>query len=780
MTGQPTQGEERQESAPRQVRTAAGERAERGRERRSRHEAREREGEGGERVEAAVDQRCACRPTVPGDEQPPQGERREHHERGRAEHASEPGASSIDRQAAPREQEDGEGREREPDRRPPTSGAGIDTAREREAPPEGAPDQGGEHHAGGVDPEHLVPAGAAGEQQPGAGPEGRRDREGRGDEPDGPGDGGESRTEPRPLPQVLAVLDEGAEGRDTRAGHGRSLDECTGGTEVVRDPGEAGGDGAELRRRDVVGGREDPALAGAVDRGEQIVADGDEERPDGVAPARGDRGEGARGQTGIGEPQRVVVLDRLPQPDHEEIRGALADHECVPDRERRGGRSDHLERRPGSSRLGERPGGDPHAVLAACRHQHDVGHVLAIGREGVGHPDRDDVEVRAAGEGGDRPVGAVPLVGRVVGGPGRDRDPGDVRGEIREKAGGAVVRRTPRQGERQERGEHRRREQEGEQDEADADRARTARDERRDSHGVPQSRRRDRSRLAQATVGATPQVGGTCRDEEVEMVYLHGHAESVLRSHGWRTAENSAAYLLPELRPGLDVLDVGCGPGTITADLAGHVAPGRVIGIDTAREVLLKAAELAAGRGVDNVLYEVADVMALPYGRASFDVVHAHQVLQHLADPVGALREMRRVLRPGGVLAVRDADYGAMRWYPEVAGLEEWRSLYCAVARADGGAPDAGRRLLAWVREAGFEDVTATATTWCFADEAQREWWSATWADRITRSRVAERAMAHGLTGPDELEAMAAAWREWGAHKDGVFYVLHGEVLART
>lgn len=260
--------------------------------------------------------------------------------------------------------------------------------------------------------------------------------------------------------------------------------------------------------------------------------------------------------------------------------------------------------------------------------------------------------------------------------------------------------------------------------------------------------------------------------------YVHGHSESVLRQHSWRSAENSAAYLLDDLGPGLDLLDVGCGPGTITIGLAERVAPGRVVGVDTSREVLLKASELAAARGVDNVLFEEGDVRALPYADNSFDVVHAHQVLQHLSDPVGALAEMRRVLRPGGLLAVRDADYGAMTWFPGSEGLEAWRTLYQAVARGAGGEPDAGRRLVSWVREAGFSDVEASADTWCYTQE-EAAWWSGVWADRVVHSAFARNAIAQEAATETELAELAREWTAWGEQQDAWFVVLHSEVRAR-
>ena len=262
--------------------------------------------------------------------------------------------------------------------------------------------------------------------------------------------------------------------------------------------------------------------------------------------------------------------------------------------------------------------------------------------------------------------------------------------------------------------------------------------------------------------------------------YTHGHSAAVLSAHSRRGAADSAAYLLAHLRAGMDLLDVGCGPASITADLAERVAPGRVVGLDAAAGALEAARATLRERGLsEQVELTCGDIMALPFEDASFDVVHAHQVLQHLADPVGALAEMRRVTRPGGIVAVRDAVYSAMTWFPEPAGMEQWRSVYMATTRANGGEPDAGSRLLSWAREAGFTDVTASASTWCYATPADRAWQSQTWAQRCLTS-FGPQAVELGLADRADLETMAQAWRQWGDSEDAWFVVVHGEVLARV
>ncbi|MCV7031864.1 methyltransferase domain-containing protein [Mycobacterium sherrisii] len=262
--------------------------------------------------------------------------------------------------------------------------------------------------------------------------------------------------------------------------------------------------------------------------------------------------------------------------------------------------------------------------------------------------------------------------------------------------------------------------------------------------------------------------------------YTHGHHESVLRSHQRRTAEDSAGYLLPWLRPGLAVLDVGCGPGTITADIAALVMPGSVTAIDQSADVLDDARAEARRRNLSNVSFAVADVDRLDVPDDAFDVVHAHQVLQHVTDPVQALREMRRVCKPGGIVAARDADYSGFVWYPMLSDLDAWRDIYQRAARANGGEPDAGRRLLSWALAAGFDDVTPSGTLWCYATPESRQWWGGMWADRILHSSIADDAVRLGLATTARLEEISAAWRRWAAAPDGWYGIPHGEIICRA
>ncbi|KAH7921973.1 UbiE family methyltransferase [Leucogyrophana mollusca] len=264
-------------------------------------------------------------------------------------------------------------------------------------------------------------------------------------------------------------------------------------------------------------------------------------------------------------------------------------------------------------------------------------------------------------------------------------------------------------------------------------------------------------------------------------IYTHGHHESVLRSHSWRTAVNSAAYLLPYLKPNMRILDIGCGPGTITIDFARLVPEGHVVGLEYAPDVLPQARATAAEQGVTNIEFQTGDICNLvDIKDGTFDVVHCHQVLQHISDPVKALSEMRRVAKAGGIVAARESD--VFTWFPDLEGMQEWHELYHEVARKNGGQPQAGRRLVSWAREAGFNrsQITATASTWCYSSPEERTWWTGMWADRTVRSSFASSAIGHKLATQEKLERIAQVWRTWSEQDDAWFTLLHGEIVCRV
>ena len=258
--------------------------------------------------------------------------------------------------------------------------------------------------------------------------------------------------------------------------------------------------------------------------------------------------------------------------------------------------------------------------------------------------------------------------------------------------------------------------------------------------------------------------------------YVHGHESAVLNAHATRTVDNSCAYMTGRIAPGSSILDVGCGPGTITAGLAALTDPGRVTGIDPSADAIDRARSLAQAAGATNLAFDVAALGNLDPEAERFDVVHAHQVLQHLADPVAAFKAMLALCAPGGFVAVRDADYGGMLWAPEVPGLELWREAYTVTARAAGGEPNAGRMMKGWALAAGVESPEVTASVWTYSTPEEVAWWSSSQASRVRHSTFTERLRDVGYSSC-EVEDMASAWEEWGRSPDAWFMVPHGELI---
>jgi ubiquinone/menaquinone biosynthesis C-methylase UbiE len=258
----------------------------------------------------------------------------------------------------------------------------------------------------------------------------------------------------------------------------------------------------------------------------------------------------------------------------------------------------------------------------------------------------------------------------------------------------------------------------------------------------------------------------------VRETYTHGYGRAARQHMVARTVETNASFVLPHLRPGLDVLDCGCGPGSITVDLAERVAPGRVVGIDLANRQVAAARALAAERGIINVRFELGNLYALPFPDASFDLAFAHTVLEHLGDPLRALREMRRVLRPGGLVAIRDTDRATCVVEPALPRFQRGFALTGRAMEHNGGSPYYARRQRTLLLEAGFERTEGFAFVECYGDPDGTRYWGNALADHLASPALADLIIGQGWLDRKEIDATIAAQREWGERSDAYFAVM--------
>lgn len=227
------------------------------------------------------------------------------------------------------------------------------------------------------------------------------------------------------------------------------------------------------------------------------------------------------------------------------------------------------------------------------------------------------------------------------------------------------------------------------------------------------------------------------------------------------------------------ILDVGCGPGTISAELSLITTDGGVTGIDLSEDVLRIAREAHPKESHPRLEFAIGDVYRLAFPDNSYDVVYAHQVMQHLSRPIDAIREMRRVLKPNGILALRDADYGTFAWSPDIPEFDRWMTIYQEVTARNGAAANGGRYLKGWVHAAGFNSIEVTGSVWSFSSPQDRQWWGRSWAKRVLESDFARQALDYGLADRTTLQDISQAFLRWSEDETAVFFLPNFEVIAR-
>jgi SAM-dependent methyltransferase len=227
-------------------------------------------------------------------------------------------------------------------------------------------------------------------------------------------------------------------------------------------------------------------------------------------------------------------------------------------------------------------------------------------------------------------------------------------------------------------------------------------------------------------------------------------SQAQLKAHDVLSAERDCQYMLPtliqlaEAKPDLKLLDVGCGPGSITNSLSFYLPEGHVTGIDYSEAMLEKARQQAQERGIENVTYQQANVYTLPFPDETFDVLHTHQAVAHFKEHITALKEMLRVTKKGGLLCMRECDLYSARFYPASPMVEESWQKFIESHEKQGLHCNGGLRLKSWTKEAGApeENISLTFGSWSFGNVEERRGYNGA---RLWQPPLSEKAVELGV-----------------------------------
>ena len=261
--------------------------------------------------------------------------------------------------------------------------------------------------------------------------------------------------------------------------------------------------------------------------------------------------------------------------------------------------------------------------------------------------------------------------------------------------------------------------------------------------------------------------------------YAMGYSEEFLSLLARRNAETVAFHLLPHLRPGMKMLDFGCGPGTISVGLAKAVAPGELHGVDIEASQITMAQAAARAGGHDNAHFQVSDATNLPFADNTFDVAHCHAVLMHVPKLPQALAEVKRVLKPGGILSARESVIASYFFEPDPQGrLTQATDTFAKLLTASGGHPNMGKALKSVLLDAGFRDVRATASFEPFGEEEDRIFLQGFIRNWFFSPKMKDPAVKYGLATENDFAAWGEALDTWRAHPGGFAAFSWGEAIA--
>jgi len=188
--------------------------------------------------------------------------------------------------------------------------------------------------------------------------------------------------------------------------------------------------------------------------------------------------------------------------------------------------------------------------------------------------------------------------------------------------------------------------------------------------------------------------------------YVHGYSQR--EEQRLRDQADTLAQLLHSdtvYPAGSSILEAGCGVGAQTVFLAANNPEAMITSIDISEDSLVKAKETVGKTGITNVVFQKADIFDMPFEAESFDHIFLCFVLEHLENPLAALKNLTKYLRKGGSLTVIEGDHGSFYCHPQTK--EASRAVQCLVdiQAMTGGNALIGRQLYPLLKHAGMQDV---------------------------------------------------------------------------
>ncbi len=261
--------------------------------------------------------------------------------------------------------------------------------------------------------------------------------------------------------------------------------------------------------------------------------------------------------------------------------------------------------------------------------------------------------------------------------------------------------------------------------------------------------------------------------------YTMGYSEEVLETELRATAETSAAFLLPHLRPGLRLLDFGCGSGTISVGLAKAIAPGEMHGVDMEESLIELARSVAVSQGQDNAIFHVGDVTDLKFEDDFFDVAHCSTVLMYVPDTAAVLSEVKRVLKPGGIIACRELICDSGFAHPDFGIMRRSWDMFADLLAADDGHPQMGKDMKSHILEAGFDDVRMNASFSVYSYPEELASIHRLVTQWLLSPEVSEAAMKYGASSTKLVNDLQVAYDRWKEHPGALFSFVFGEAIAK-